>query len=402
MGRIIEGVWDCAYCGSTKIRGKLRVCPVCSRQRDDNIKFYLDDPTNYVSDEEAKNISHNPDWLCSYCDALNSDNEQKCHECGADRSGSEKNYFENRAEIDARRSNSLKREVPYDLVEPAEVDFTKEPPVEYAPTPSKRDVEATIELYNRMEKISEPERAPIDFGRIAKVGIAAFVMLAMIVGLVWLFIPKTVDVEVTGFLWERSINIEEYVTVERSGWSMPPDGRLLDKRYEFKEYVQVLDHYETKTRTYTEQVIDHYETVVTGHRDMGNGYFEEITSQQPVYRTETRTETYEEPVYRQESVYDWKYYYEIDIWQHLRYDISSGSDKEPYWNEQELKELQRENGRTEKYTVYVTTDKGKDKSYTFDLNTWLNLDRFDKIKIKTYFGGRAELISEGVVIGYDR
>ena len=116
MGRIIEGVWDCAYCGSTKIRGKLRVCPVCSRQRDDNIKFYLDDPTNYVSDEEAKNISRNPDWLCSHCDALNSDNEQKCHECGADRSGSEKNYFENRAEIDARRSNSLKHEIPSDLV----------------------------------------------------------------------------------------------------------------------------------------------------------------------------------------------------------------------------------------------------------------------------------------------
>ena len=40
MGKIIEGVWDCAYCGTDKIRGAIRKCPNCGRQRDDNIKFY--------------------------------------------------------------------------------------------------------------------------------------------------------------------------------------------------------------------------------------------------------------------------------------------------------------------------------------------------------------------------
>ena len=398
MGRIIEGVWDCAYCGSTKIRGKLRVCPVCSRQRDDNIKFYLDDPTNYVSDEEAKNISRNPDWLCKYCGALNDDNINECHECGADRFGDEKNYFEILAEKDANKAKSFKNELLDDLADGLDIDFTAEPNVEYVMPPSVDDIKATTDLYSRMDRLNKPSKPSISTQKIAKIGIVSAITFIIVAMLIWIFAPKTADVTVTDFLWERSINIEEYVTVEREGWSLPSDGRLLDKQWEFKEYIQVLDHYETKTRTYTEQVIDHYETVITGHRDMGNGYFEEITSSQPVYKTETRTETYEEPVYRTELVYDWKYYYEIDIWQHLRYDTSSGSDKEPYWNEQELKDLQRENGRTEKYTVYVLTDKDKEKSYTFDLNIWLNLDKGDKIKVKTHFDGRAELISEGAVI----
>ena len=94
MGKIIEGVWDCAYCGTDKIRGAIRKCPNCGRQRDDNIKFYIADPKNYVDAETAKTISKNPDWQCSYCEGLNSDNDSICYNCGATREASMKNYFE--------------------------------------------------------------------------------------------------------------------------------------------------------------------------------------------------------------------------------------------------------------------------------------------------------------------
>ena len=402
MGRLIEGVWDCAYCDSKKIRGSIRECPVCGRQRDTNVKFYLDNPNNYVDDKTAKTINRNPDWLCSYCDGLNSDDVHKCPTCGASREESEKNYFEHRAEVEARRKaeeekyNKKYTEPVKTYDDYSERSYDKEESEEYWGASSdysydkvnKTNSEAPRSSY----KPSNSKKSNLPWNKILTAGIGVILALAMIFGMIWLFTPKTHDVTVMDFSWERSINIEEYVTVERSDWSLPPDGRLLHKEYEIKTYVSVIDHYETKTRTYTEQVLDHYETYVSGHRDLGNGYFEEITSQRPVYRTETRTETYEEPVYRQDPVFDWKYYYEIDIWQHAFYSKSSGNDKEPYWKEVELKELQRENGRSEQYNILTINEKGKEKTYHFDFDVWNSLEKGQKIKIKTHIGGKAELI----------
>ena len=105
MGKIIEGVWDCAYCGTDKIRGAIRKCPNCGRQRDDNIKFYIADPKNYVDEKTAKTISKNPDWQCSYCDGLNSDNDSVCYNCGATREASMKNYFEIQKQKEEKRKD---------------------------------------------------------------------------------------------------------------------------------------------------------------------------------------------------------------------------------------------------------------------------------------------------------
>jgi hypothetical protein len=78
-----------------------------------------------------------------------------------------------------------------------------------------------------------------------------------------------------------------------------------------------------------------------GGRGKSPSYPIEIISQRPVYRTETKTETYQEPVYRDEPIYATKYYYEIDIWQYAFSYNTSGNDKDPYWKEFELEELQR-------------------------------------------------------------
>lgn len=72
MGRIIEGVWDCAYCGAKKVRGSLRDCPQCGHPRDNNVTFYIDNPKNYVYDEEeAARARIGPDWVCPACECLN-------------------------------------------------------------------------------------------------------------------------------------------------------------------------------------------------------------------------------------------------------------------------------------------------------------------------------------------
>lgn len=94
MGKIIKARWDCAFCGTKGIEGDIQNCPNCGKSRDSNTKFYIDDPHDYVSEEEAKKINRNPDWHCSYCGSLNHDDKVECVNCGHTREESDQNYFE--------------------------------------------------------------------------------------------------------------------------------------------------------------------------------------------------------------------------------------------------------------------------------------------------------------------
>ena len=53
MGKIIEGLWDCPFCGNKRIRAGQKTCPDCGHPQDENTKFYLPDEIKYVSEEEA-------------------------------------------------------------------------------------------------------------------------------------------------------------------------------------------------------------------------------------------------------------------------------------------------------------------------------------------------------------
>lgn len=370
MGRIIEGVWDCAYCGAKKVRGGLRECPQCGHPRDENVKFYIDNPQNYVYDEEkAAKARRGPDWICPACDCLNSVDETVCVGCGTPRDAETKDYFQNQAE---KQPEYQREEKDWQAFNPA-----------YDP-PEKEDVEVTY----------TPPRKKINWRNILVPTISVLLVIAMIVGLVSCLVPHEVSGTVMDMEWARSIEIEEYKTVRESDWSIPPGGRKISQSEEIHHYDQVLDHYETKTRTYTEQVLDHYETYVSGYRDLGNGHFEEITSQRPVYRTETRTETYQEPVYKQVPVYKTKYVYDIDKWVHQSYKKTSGNDKAPYWSDYECKDKERQGVRSETYSVVVQDEDGKSREYTLSFEQWNTLVVGQYVKMKANAFGHAELIFE--------
>lgn len=78
MGKLVEGLWDCPFCDNKRIRAGQKTCPSCGHPQDENTKFYMPDEIKYVSDEEAAKISRNPDWQCSFCGSLNSDNLDSC------------------------------------------------------------------------------------------------------------------------------------------------------------------------------------------------------------------------------------------------------------------------------------------------------------------------------------
>lgn len=384
MGRIIEGVWDCRYCGAKKVRGGLRECPQCGHPRDEGVTFYIDNPKNYVYDEEkAAKARRGPDWVCEACDCLNSADDAICIGCGTPRDGKSKDYFQTQEALHAKQRQLEEKQ--NRLAEEQRSVYKRE----------ESDWQAFDPTYLRpVTEQPKPEKKKVNLKKILIPVLSVLMIVAMVWGMVALFSPREVSGTVMDMEWERSIEVEEYKTVRETDWSIPPGGRKVSESEEIHHYNSVLDHYETKTRTYTEQVLDHYEEYVSGYRDLGNGHFEEITSQRPVYRTETRTETYQEPVYIQVPVFQTKYVYDIEKWVHQSYKKTSGNDKDPYWSDYECKDKEREGTRSETYTITVQDEDGKSKDYKLSFDQWKSLEKGQTVKMKADVFGNAELIFE--------
>lgn len=364
MGRLIEGLWDCPYCGTKAIGGSNRECPNCGRPRDDETKFYMPSEINYVSEEKAKQINRNPDWICPYCDSLNSADDSNCKSCGSKRTSENLDYFS--------RENKSKTSVTK-----CEDEY-------------KNSQEDTYDLPYENNGFSDSAK---DFVKKRwKLLLVIPAVIALIIGLIYLLIPKTEAFTINNFKWERNIEIEEYKTVQESDWVLPAGARLKYTNNEISHYKQVIDHYETKTREVAKQRISGYEDYVAGYRDLGNGYFEEIIDQRPIYETYYETEYYEEPVYRDEPVYQTKYYYEIDKWVYERNVKTQATDKSPYWGDVSLNNNERISNKYEVYYVIGTNQKGKEKQISIDYEKWNSLESGQTVKMKTFIIGSGEVI----------
>ena len=141
-------------------------------------------------------------------------------------------------------------------------------------------------------------------------------------------------------------------------------------------------------------MLDHYETYYT-YQDMGNGYYEEVENQRPVYTTEYYTEMISQPIYRQVARYQTKYYYNIWRWTPARDVSASGTDQNAYWPEVTLKENEREGKKTEAYAFTVKNEKNNTTaSYTLAEADWRNLKLGDKLYITARRTGADAYISD--------
>ena len=363
MSKLVMGYWDCPVCGNKEIRGDVTNCPSCGRARGD-VKFYMknveegssreeNDRTDieYLTEEQAKYVSKNPDWYCSFCNSLNSDNAQFCGNCGATREDSEANYFDR-----------LK----------------------------KKQEEEAAELAAQPQVSSQPQK-----GSRKSLVIVAAILLAIVALFVWMNGNKTAgDLQVTALNWIRNINIEENRMFSESGWSLPDGAEQTDARQEIHHYDSVLDHYESVDVQRSRQVIDHYETYYT-YEDNGNGTFTEVSHQRPVYETEYYTETVQQPVYRQVPRYATKYYYNIWRWTPSRDVTATGTDHNTEWPVPELAENEREGQRTEDYrfTVEHTKEKKSPETYRLAESDWMNINVGDHLFITAKRSGADPYIS---------
>lgn len=329
MGKIVVGCWDCDYCGADRISGEIKICPHCGKPRGKDITFYMAGPKNYVKDPDK--VNKNPDWLCSYCNTLNPDDNKFCSACGASREDSELNYFQN-----------------------------KEREKEKA---QKREEAAKQETHSAQTKSAGRSRLPLLLGIVVAIAL-----------LIYMSMPKARGITVDSKTWERSISIDRYQEVEESSWTLPEDAWDVQAREEIYTYNHILDHYETVERQVAEEVFDGYDTEIE-YKDLGNGYYEEVEHQVPRYRTEYHTETYEQPVYIDVPVYDTKYYYKVMKWKYDRDEITEGADNEPYYAELTLSDTERETGRSERYWIIS----GK-HTYKISYDLWQQVETGSKIK----------------------
>lgn len=352
MGRLIMAYWDCKWCQTTGIPGDKRECPNCSRPRGD-VKFYMKNNLEgrtyseaerngleYVEEEKAQTINRNADWYCPYCDSLNSAGASVCKGCGATIEDSEKNYFDIQADL-------------------------KEQEQQAAPPPLPEKKRSLLK--------------PILIG----LGILAVLLL--------IFRPRTKEGSVTKVSWQREIGIEQNNYVAENDWTLPNGADLVSTQSEIHHYDQVLDHYESREVQRSREVLDHYETIYTT-KDLGNGYFEEESYQEPVYKTEYYTETVQEPIYVSVPRYQTKYYYNIWRWQECRSVSDSGTGHTEKWPEFTLGDKEREGQHRENYTITVRTE-DEEKTYRIaSYNIWQKLNENDEVKVK---GGSKLLDSDG-------
>lgn len=400
----VEGYWDCQYCGRTGIRGRFKSCPGCGHGRDASVRFYTkeideahaisreeferqsseadknsrSDSANYTTAHEAeasesslfsraegegrgddRDATDKSDWYCDFCDSYNPTSAKFCRNCGAAREDTSGETYEQRMGAVARTYDSKGNLV------------------------SERDLSKRTKKEEKPAQQVQPQ-AQASKGSIPKLAIIGIAAVAIIALLVAILMPKTRKIEVASFDWERTIAIEQLQTVDESDWELPANARLDHKTNEISGYNHLLDHYEEVPYDVQEEVLDHYETYTT-QVDNGDGTFDVEEHKEPVYRTETRTEYREEPVYIDVPIYNTKYYYQIERWVHVRDVTTSGDDHEPEWGEVELSGPTGEYGTGEERegertgTYGVTDTKGK--RYTADEDFWTTLELGQKIEV---------------------
>ena len=391
---------DCKYCDTKAIKGSHRECPNCGKVRDANTDFYLPKSKVYVPEDEAKKINKNPDWVCEYCEQLNSDNDKFCKSCGAPREKEGSNYFEYRERKKLKEKKSYNVEDSYDSTSEEKdnisyYDEVKTQSDRVESSVSSKDVSRRGQKYksaiysesNSFGKFKDKLNVYINW----KAVISVVLCVAAVIGLVYLFIPKEKEVTILELGWERVISIEKYKTFDESGWTLPTNARLKYSQNEIHHYDQVIDHYVTKTRQVQKERLVGYEDYVVGTRDLGNGYFEEITSSRPVYETYYENEEYQEPVYKDVPRYQTKYYYEIDRWVYERSVKTAEMNQEPYWGDVILGDKEREGSRNEVYLAKVVDKKNKESTMYFDYTVWNEFKTDQVVKVKVDLFGNAKL-----------
>ena len=310
---IREGAWDCTICGRTGNRGPEKYCAGCGHPRGIEVEIYLPEGAAEVTDAAMlERARTGPDWSCDHCGGDNRADADYCTGCGAPGEGAATREVVVHSQGSGARTSSPAR------------SSSARPPSKARRKQLERD-------YRR--KVRRPRK---------RLAIGCLAVIAIIALLAYLGRTREATVTVSGFGWERKIGVEKLLTVteEARPNEVPQEARLLDP-----------ESGQGNTRTVTERVQVGTERVKVGVRDLGNGFFEDVYEERPIYETRRR----EVPARGPPSE---KVRYQIDRWQRVREAQAHGRDRSPRWPLAALESREREGERSESYTVYFSDRDG--------------------------------------------
>lgn len=248
--------WRCKHCNRFDIEHDKSNCPNCGRLRDSATVFYTQESLEYETYPPKALFLENADWICSYCEAVNSLRLDSCKACGA---------------LQENSVNLRKNKMP--------VPPLKEETVKKADTPVPKKPES-------IDKEGESNKSTLKF----LIGICVIWVIALFT---YRLIPFLTVATVTDLFWEREILIENEVTVAESGWDLPPTARLTGTEQEIHHYEEVFDHYEMRVDNRGEH------TMVPVYRQdprLATKYYYDIEQWVPC-RTESEKGNDEKPVW---------------------------------------------------------------------------------------------------------
>ncbi len=328
MGTYV-GKWDCPLCGTKRIPGwkdgrTVEACPACGGPSTG--KWYLDERNIEIADAtEIASAKSKRSWKCGHCSKVNDGADQVCDACGNPRDASTDDQ------------QFISREyAPENL--PKSGDDVEDPSAE-AVTENRA---ATQEGFSRSarERISWEEEAKrkrrIKIFKIVGISVGSLFLLLFM--LLW---KKEIPVMVTGFSWERSVDIEVYGPHSEASWDSPPAGAYsISSASEVHHYNTIVIGRECHTESHS---------VVCGTTDNGNGTFSDTYCDESKEVCEDQT--------REEPVYATRYYYTIDRWGFDHTEKAGKADHQPNWPTYPATLTQpdkyREGKKAETYTVKV-------------------------------------------------
>ncbi len=343
---IREGAWDCPACGRRANRGPEKYCAGCGFPRGPEVEFYLPEDAPEVTDAEAlKRAGSGADWQCGFCGGDNRADADYCTGCGAPGEGAE-----HRQVVEHR-------------------DRAAAPAAATQRSTGKRPSAARRKELKRRYQRTGRRRS----GRRLALGCLVLVLL----GLLFVYLGGSREegvATVTGFSWQRTIDIEAVETVveEARRSEVPAGARLLDESAGTGA-----------TRTVTEYVQIGTERVKVGVRDLGNGYFEDVYEDRPVYQTVRREVPARGPPGRD------MVRFERERWSVVRTSKTGDQGRSPQWPALRLAPSEREGERTAVYTVHFTASDGRTLAYrTSDQQAWLGFQAGRAYRVKIGRGGR--------------
>ncbi|SFE40538.1 zinc finger Ran-binding domain-containing protein [Thermoflexibacter ruber] len=335
------GRWDCPACGHKANLGPSTHCESCGAPRDQKVKFYLlDDEGEVKNEQKIREAKSGADWECNYCGAENKAINSACKSCGNARDHHDKN----------REQKVIYNQ---DSVEYHEERLRKQ----YA------SEEEMIEALLKKHKNSGQEAKKKSWK-----GTVIFLMFAAIIGFLgWYYLIRTEKFTVTvdKHLWVYSLQVQQYKKVTESSFDVPDGAKVINSELHFHHYDQVPNGTIAKTRQVKVQTGT--KKVKVGVKDLGNGYFEDVYKDEPVYGY--KTETYHEVQYKQVPVKKRYYTYEVMKWVDVgKRDTLQGYDLNPRYPDTKLpnQENWREVDKMENFYLVVKDHTGK--SYTTPVN----------------------------------